>query len=555
MGTGMNIPTSMMFDYLQKQDYYKDAYVPADKYYTEDMLYTDEDKANLYSKAEPSRAVIATDLQLNLAKVDDNLRNNLTKLRDSANRSIGSISYDTQNNLLSNFVNMRLQQKSVEGSNLGQGYKDDMVNDFQASLDRAYESYLKNFKHNRESIMDTLDNSINTAINNAEQIKESFRQNAASLNERITQSIEEEIAAMDEYNQNALQFNSKLDEHNAYVDDFIYNEAKNYSTYYAAIPEYIDWLFEQSQKGELPIDLMELDSWSKYLREDGTYMGADEISHLMYTPIEYDENGNIIEDSTLTPLGIEIVNQVMNEMSSRGYAGFSFDKYLSDTDEELYSWLTENNKYDNTLNNYQHANKLLGIGDEEWDNTKEKQDDLKYTVKEAGSSKLNFDNNGNSNVYYGNDFGTIKVYPPTGTTETIIAFDDLVMDGNARDVDGDNFTMTYEDDEGITRKYKFEVADEEDGENFRIASDNKIYKNIDKAVGGIKAGGIYSYGGTDVYIAIETDGGLVLRKLQGQGAQSDDSLYNIFVRTMTNKKEWGKNLTYDELVDKYGGSK
>lgn len=207
---------------------------------------------------------------------------------------------------------------AVMSSNLGQGYKAAAIEETDTALEEAYDAYRKNYLQ--------------------------------GISEVETASAEAEAA----------------------VTEALTEQAKYTKEFQNAPYEYLKYLCEKQQSGELldakgnAVNLFDEELWKRYtyevLDEEGKPTGeralksweqiADYGAYNIMTDKFgqeqkewtgfYDESGN------LTIKGADFYDQMINQLASEG-RGVSFGKWLSETNQELYNWSQSYNPYDYTV--------------------------------------------------------------------------------------------------------------------------------------------------------------------------------------------------------------
>ena len=463
-----------------------------------DVLRQQDRWKNLYGELDSASAIVGNQLV------------NATRgVKFNIDKSNALLQREMSQNIMNAYQSAFDQKSAILESNLGQGYKSEQISDLDYALNNAYESYILNYQQNKLS-------------NEAQE--------------------ESQIAALES---NAAKAQSQINQQRSVYDEALGQEAQYMSDYYKSVEGYLDWLYEKDELSSA----LEKQVWANKFTDSSGYMGGQMIG----TNVMYDANGK------LTDVGADIFNMLMSDPLSQQtdeegnrYRGYSYQDYLVDTKQtDLANWLSDTSPYStqsDTFNNMTYALRQLGITDINYSFV----DDIKEATTPNEIVDVFNDNTDGpkmivsgemTNYYRGYDFGTIAVYPRTGESEQIIAFNELTLSdglwGKVNDRNNESFTASYKDDAGTTRKYKLELTSTKDDAEARLDSTSKIYQKIDKSVGSIQKDKIYSYG-NNIYVAVESkSGGLVLRKLQGSG---DGKTYNDFVNSMINTKQWGNRL-------------
>lgn len=181
----------------------------------------------------------------------------------------------------------KANQSAILGSNIGQGYKNAMLEENRLALDKAYDSYMSQYL--------------------TEQ---------AQLN----QSVETQRQAI----------NKELD-----------TLAQRTADYGNAHFDYLQALWDKHEAGELNFNPFAQANFAKYLNntydDNGNILSSNIKSIGEMEGIVFDGNGN------LTQAGIDFFDMLEHDDVLSNY---SFSDYLRENDKELYNWATSENQYD-----------------------------------------------------------------------------------------------------------------------------------------------------------------------------------------------------------------
>lgn len=177
----------------------------------------------------------------------------------------------------------KANQSAILGSNIGQGYKNAMLEENQLALDKAYDSYMSQYL--------------------TEQ---------AQLN----QSVETQRQAI----------NKELD-----------TLAQRTADYGNAHFDYLQALWDKHEAGELNFNPFELTQFQKFFT---TELDADGNEIKTFKPMSEIQESLFDAQGNLNQQGIDFFDMLEHDQHLNSY---SFADYLSETDKELYEWgLTEN---------------------------------------------------------------------------------------------------------------------------------------------------------------------------------------------------------------------
>lgn len=205
-------------------------------------------------------------------------------------------------------------EADVLSSNLGTGYKLDMISDIDKSLQEAYDSYRSNYLQ---------------GVSNIES-------NASEATANVTSALEQQADYTKQFANKPYEYLQWLYDKYSEVEDKdnIFVNDKLWSRYTAIDPETKE---------------RQLKSW-----EDIANMGAFEeyVDNLGVTQKEW--SGMFDDQGNLTVKGAEFYDQMLNDFANRD-PSLSFGNWLYNTDEELYDWAKSYNPY-----NYTEAGTNLG---------------------------------------------------------------------------------------------------------------------------------------------------------------------------------------------------
>lgn len=205
-------------------------------------------------------------------------------------------------------------EADVLASNLGTGYKLDMISDIDKSLQEAYDSYRNNYLQGISEI-ETNASEAATGITNALTQKADYTKQFASKPYEYLQWLYDKYSEVE-------------DKDNIFVND------KLWSRYTTIDPETKE---------------RQLKSW-----EDIANIGAFEeyVDNFGVTQKEW--SGMFDDQGNLTVKGAEFYDQMLNDFANRD-PSLSFGNWLYNTDEELYNWAKSYDPY-----NYTEAGTNLG---------------------------------------------------------------------------------------------------------------------------------------------------------------------------------------------------
>lgn len=373
------------------------------------------------------------------------------------------------------------QRNQVLGSNLGQGFKANLLDENDLALESAYNAYLQRYMTENANIGSNL-------VKNVGGIYESAKKDIGNVDEQLI-----------------LQAQNTADYLNAHYDYLQYLYDKNPDFFAGdAMQDYVNREFVG---GELQVTGLK---------------NMDEIRNSMV--IQSEDGGWELSDR-----GRDFFSQVQ----ALGYgddAGTTFADYLYETNSELYDWSASDNQYDATFTdsfgratNRTGALGSIGLGEDgvirdtgyEWKGGTP-EENLKKNKQEPEYKSSNL---------LGKGVGKDLAYYKSVDGETLVVPTKVTVKGNPKNKDNNNFRVKL----GETTYY-LEVA--KDGK-----LDDKPLTEINKAVGGIENNKLYYYG-DKLYISFVEDGKVELREVQGQGGTgtrdsfSTDGTYEKLIRML-----------------------
>lgn len=376
------------------------------------------------------------------------------------------------------------QRNQVLGSNLGQGFKTNLLEENDLALESAYNAYLQRYITENANIGSNL-------VKNVGGIYESAKKDIGNVDEQLM-----------------FQAQNTADYLNAHYDYLQYLYDKNPDFFVGdAMQDYVNREFVG---GELQVTGLK---------------NMDEIRNSMV--IQSEDGGWELSDR-----GRDFFSQVQ----ALGYgddAGTTFADYLYETNSELYDWSASDNQYDATFTdsfgratNRTGALGSIGLGENgvisdtgyEWkggtpeENLKKNKQEPEY----KSSSPLGKGISVNKDL----------AYYKSVNGETLVVPTKVTIKGNPKNKDNNNFRVKLGES-----TYLLEVA--KDGK----LDDDKALTEINKAVGGIENNKLYYYG-DKLYISFVEDGKVELRRVQGQGGSgttdsfSEDGTYAGLVKRL-----------------------
>ena len=239
-------------------------------------------------------------------------------------RASASLGRNYDNAVIEAYTAANKARQNVASSNIGSGFKTQALQDIDASLNAAYDSYISNYMQGKSDIA------------------ESVAQGTSSITGALM------------------------------------GEATNTSNYIQAMLDYVPALFNQIEEGNVA-DVSNLPEWSRYLNyeydeygnlakdEKGNYIRSlKPVSEIQNMLFDFDEFGR----GTLNEIGTNFFDMIMNNQAMQGY---TFGDYLKETDPDLWEWANAYNEYDAEYDsNKNYIRELLGM----------ERDDYQYTTED-----------------------------------------------------------------------------------------------------------------------------------------------------------------------------
>ena len=214
----------------------------------------------------------------------------------SQQRAENLVRQDYLTNLSEAYSSAYNQKAAVANSALGTGYKQQAIEDLDFALSEAFDSYRQNY------------------LTQKSQIEENALAANQAIDDALTKQAENTILYQDSFF--------------SYLED-LWNRAEG-------LGKYEDIGVDTTLQNMFKDDML----WSRYTVKDGTDTHLIDSSEL-YAQL-YDEN------KLITDKGIEFYDQMFNRLGVTEGKDYSFHKYLSDTNPELYEWSIADNPYDYT---------------------------------------------------------------------------------------------------------------------------------------------------------------------------------------------------------------
>ena len=373
------------------------------------------------------------------------------------------------------------QRNQVLGSNLGQGFKTNLLEENDLALESAYNAYLQRYMTENANIGSNL-------VKNVGGIYESAKKDIGNVDEQLM-----------------LQAQNTADYLNAHYDYLQYLYDKNPDFFVGdAMQDYVNREFVG---GELQVTGLK---------------NLDEIRNSMV--VQSEDGGWELSDR-----GRDFFSQVQ----ALGYgddAGTTFADYLYETNSELYDWSASDNQYDATFTdsfgratNRTGALGSIGLGEDGV--IKDTGYEWKGGTPEENLKKNKQEPEYKSSSPLGKGVGKDLAYYKSVDGETLVVPTKVTVKGNPKNKDNNNFRVKLGES-----TYYLEVA--KDGK-----LDDKPLTEINKAVGGIENNKLYYYG-DKLYISFVEDGKVELREVQGQGGTgtkdsfSTDGTYEKLIKML-----------------------
>lgn len=190
-----------------------------------------------------------------------------------------------------------------------------------------------------------------TAIDNSNIVGAGF----GNLNESNLSTLN---SAYDTYSQNRAKSSDTIEEarlkSEAGINTALTTQADNIRKYADSHFGYLESMYDKYELGENAI--FQEQGWSKYLRdevgEDGVATGAKRLASKDELMRDFYDTEN-----NLTIKGLDFFDQMQHQAAQQG-SGTSFNKYLADSDAELYEWSQSYNPYDHTQDIYGNSTNL-----------------------------------------------------------------------------------------------------------------------------------------------------------------------------------------------------
>ena len=384
------------------------------------------------------------------------------------------------------------QRNQVLGTNLGQGFKNNLLEENDLALESAYNAYLQKYMSENANIGSNL-------VKNVGGIYESAKKDIKDVDEKLM-----------------LQAQYTADYLNAHYDYLQYLYKKNPDFF--ASDSMQDYVNREFEGGELQVTGLK---------------SMDEIRNSMV--VQSEDGGWELSDR-----GRDFFSQVQ----ALGYgddAGTTFADYLYETNSELYDWSASDNQYDATFTdsfgratNRTGALGSIGLGENgvikdtgyEWkggtpeENIKKNKQKPEYKSSQIGKTIGTMDKLRTYGVYRDGDLAYYK----SVNGETLVVPTQATIKGNPKNKDNNNFHVKLGKESG---NYYLEIV-----KDSKLG--DKELTAINKAVGGIENNKLYYYG-DKLYISFVDDGKVELREVRGQGGSGT-------------KDAFSTNGTYEKLI-------
>lgn len=291
-----------------------------DRILGDDFYITDEDgnRTNPFQEAYEGINLAL----MNVAKAEST---GIAGVDVAAQKQAALLQEDYSTDILEAYDTSIAQQNAIMASNLGQGYKAKMSMDLETDLDKAYDSFLRNYQSNLSNIESDAYTKFQNIISNATQ----QRTQLEGMSENV----------------------------NAEIENISNNVAKFGNSFAGYANKLLNVLTNMSDSSLL-LDLQNDPAWSDIFgviteNQDGTFT----INPSAFNALLFDENNE------LTDKGREIINLLWNAPQQLGI--YSMGDYLSETDPELYEWLLGQSQYSNQWadinGNYNNISMALGL--------------------------------------------------------------------------------------------------------------------------------------------------------------------------------------------------
>lgn len=219
----------------------------------------------------------------------------------SKQQQIGQLTEDYSSAIADAYNIAYKNNATIAASNLGQGYKALAMEETDAALEEAYNTYRQNYL---SSVADV-------------------ESSAASASASITDALMTEA-----------QYTKDMSE---------------------AGYQYLQYLWEKQQAGELldqngvAFNLFDEADWLKYTYEDSEgnrqLKSWDQLVTGFTDAAGVEHAGMYTEDYELTAAGVDFYDQMFNDLANE-HRGVAFGDWLNETNPELYNWSQSDNPYD-----------------------------------------------------------------------------------------------------------------------------------------------------------------------------------------------------------------
>ena len=227
------------------------------------------------------------------------------------------------------------QRANIIESNLGTGYKTELSEDVQKSLNQAYDKYMSDLSQSKQKIYETVSKANS-------QVDDALSTEAKNLAE-YNNALSDYYVAYDEELRNTL---SEEDYFNHTIDPLW---SKYYDYDFSSSPE-----MQQNYEMMKKLGLSE-DNLARIFNQYRHLKSMDELSQVAYEEVT-DPDGTVRreysslfdEEGNLTLAGVDFYDQLENFAAQRKGQGTSFGEYLQEKNPELFDWASSYNPYDMT---------------------------------------------------------------------------------------------------------------------------------------------------------------------------------------------------------------
>ena len=227
------------------------------------------------------------------------------------------------------------QRANILESNLGTGYKTELSEDVQKSLNQAYDKYMSDLSSAKQTIAENVGkvaSSIDTTLGTEAE-------NLAAYNN----ALGDYYVARDEEMRNTLSEEDYL----KYTLDPLWS--KYYAYDFSSTPE-----LQQTYEMLQGLGIGE-DNLARIFNQYRRLKTMDELSQVAYEEVT-DPDGTVRkeysslfdEEGNLTLAGVDFYDQLENFAAQRKGQGTSFGEYLQAKNPELFDWASSYNPYDVT---------------------------------------------------------------------------------------------------------------------------------------------------------------------------------------------------------------